>query len=576
MPIDTSIYGNIQPVKLDNPMTSYANALALQGEQQKNSLFPLQAQQMQLGLVKSQQQNQLLQQLFSNDGSGQPAQSGQSSVPGQSGTQMQLDSSGNVVGQTSGTPSKGGINLNVLNKLAATGFDTKSLFDQYKYGMDGVKRDAGAYYKDPATGEVKYYADPKTGLNINPTTNQVTTLPGAAASQAQLAGATSAATEGAKLLPLGYVGQNGRPVGGTVGQYLGDQSGQQAAPQGQPGGFVPSPVALSGDPVPPQALAILTQVANSRDPSQLQNLVANMTAGINQMPDPQKRATALANVQDEVQKIQQYWQQSQQPSQQSGSPPVLQSASEAAQAAADVQAKNAPELAYATDAAKALQAKGEHVGAQLSESQGLLQRIQESRDALTKFQAGGGMDTRVEMAKLAQSIPGMPKSVVDGIAGGSLSAAQEFQKYAAQEALQTMQQALASDTGKGAQGNRISMQLFIKNNPNIDTDPNAIEKIFNFQTKLHNELLNKSDQLTKFISDPNTVKDPSVFDNQYAHSQINSGNVQPKMTQGQAKGTAPAPPAAGGTIRVTNAADYGRVPSGSTYMAPDGTMRRKP
>lgn len=570
MPIDTSIYQNIQPVKLDNPMTSYANALALQGEIQKNSLFPLQAQQMQLGLIKSQQQNQLLQQLFGDQNSGAGSQGGQPGAPGTGGA-----------GSSGGGSAPSGINLNVLNKLAATGFDTKNLTDLYKYQTDGVKRDAGAYYKDPDTGELKYYADPSKGLTINPATNQVTTLPGAAAAQGQLAGATSAATEGAKLLPLGYVGQNGRPIGGTVGGYLGEPASGAAS---QPVAYQPPTVGFDGQPVPPQTQQSLLALAQTRDPEQLKNMYMTAMDKIGQLPDSTHKQALIQGLQTEATKIYNSWQA---PAQggapgagaQPGGAPVLQSASEAAQAAADVKARNEPGLAYSTDAAKALQAKGEHVGAQLSEAQGLLQRIQESRDALTKFKAGGGMDSRVEMAKMAQAIPGMPQSVVDGIAGGSLSAAQEFQKYAAQEALQTMQQSLASDTGKGAQGNRISMQLFIKNNPNIDTDPRAIEKIFNFQTKLHNELLNKSDMLTKYISDPNTVKDPGAFDNMYAHSQVNSGNVQPKMTQGQAKGTMPAAqqaPATGGTLRVSNAADYARVPSGSTYMAPDGTMRRKP
>jgi hypothetical protein len=195
-----------------------------------------------------------------------------------------------------------------------------------------------------------------------------------------------------------------------------------------------------------------------------------------------------------------------------------------------VKARTEPQLAQSTKEASDMADYGKTLNGHLADSQALLQRIAQSREALKKFQAGGGGDTRVQLAQWAQAIPGMRTSVVDKIAGGNLSAAQEFQKYAAQEALGTMQQALASDTGKGSQGNRIAMQLFIKNNPNIDTDPRAIEKIFNFQTQLHNQLKAQSDAYQQYKKTPGN--NPADFPNWWASEAIRRGFVTPEIKSG--------------------------------------------
>jgi hypothetical protein len=102
-----------------------------------------------------------------------------------------------------------------------------------------------------------------------------------------------------------------------------------------------------------------------------------------------------------------------------------------------------------------------------------------------------------------------------------------------------MQQALASDTGKGSQGNRVAMQLFIKNNPNIDTDPRAIEKIFNFQTQLHNQLKAQADAYQQYKSNPHN--NPADFPNWWASEAIKRGFVTPEIKSGYAKGVATPP-----------------------------------
>lgn len=605
MPLDPNISLQVQPVT--NPLTQYANVLGVQSAMQKNALLPLQLQQMQLQNQRAQQQFDMISPILTRVASGQSGGSQQPvSDPNNSALNIQ-DSNGNPVqsaspqgspqgqqgnGNQQGVPTDDGIpyTLQELGMLALAGHPGAAEALKVKQAaMQGVKFDPGSTYN--IGGKVFTVPQLDKGMQIGPN-GVVGAIPGYSETNAGIQGAQTQAQEDAKLLPLGYVSPDGRPIGGTVGGYLGAPApGQSHAsgPQGaSPGDLIiqrsnQAIKDISGFASPQDAITSLqAHVKNGDvDPQQAQMILNTMPQDPAQFPQWQLGMVRniMAARDKQIQAGPGAPQQGSAPQAAPGQPPQLQSASEAAQNAADVTARNAPNLAYATDAAKGLQAKAEAIGGQLNESQGLLQRIDQSRQALTQFKAGGGADTRVELAKYAQAFH-MPDAVVNGIAGGNLAAAQEFQKYAAQEALGTMQQALASDTGKGAQGNRISMQLFIKNNPNIDTDPNAIEKIYNFQTKLHNELLNKSDMLTKFISDPTTVKDPAVFDNLYAHSQINSGNVNPQMTRGQALGTAPQQqqqaPASGGTMRVSNAADYSKVPSGGTYMAPDGTIRRKP
>lgn len=547
MPIDTSMYGNIQPVKVDSPLNMLAQFSQIQQATNQNSLFPLQMQQLQLANAQKQQQFDILKPILqrvaggsnavaSSQGNGLVPQGGAQSSPAGSAGGNALSAQSGAQG---GIPSDDGIpySLQDLSGLALAGLPgAKEALAVKQAAMQGVKFEPGATYR---VGNSTFTV-PQLDKGMQMVNGAVQALPGYADTSAALTGANKGAE-------ISATNQNSPPDTSLQmhvnGQYVvvpGSTKAEQLANLRQHA----TSFGDSMPPMPPQLLQNIEQVKASNDPNTRTSFIQSVTnaiQGSQYLSDKQKQG-ALQQFNEKMGMGGQDATQSAQPATSLASPTDIE-VNKAAQLAG-VKQQTDPGIAYSTDAAKALATKAEHVGAQLTESQALLQRIAESRDALKQFTAGGGAEQRVQLAKIAQAIPGVPQSVVDGLAGGSLSAAQQFQKYAAQEALQTMQQALASDTGKGAQGNRISMQLFIKNNPNIDTDPNAIEKIFNFQTKLHNELLNKSDMLTKFIADPNSTKDPAVFDNQYAHSQINSGNVVPQMVTGQAKGSQPAAGAA--------------------------------
>lgn len=123
----------------------------------------------------------------------------------------------------------------------------------------------------------------------------------------------------------------------------------------------------------------------------------------------------------------------------------------------------------------------------VSNSQGLLKRLEEQRDLLKDIRAGGGSKLRAKVGELAQTL-GLPTKWADELAGGNLGATQEFTKNAVIGAMETLRQTMPA----GSRINMLEYSNFDKNNPNIDTDPRAIEKIFNFATRMYK--LNKAEQ----------------------------------------------------------------------------------
>lgn len=131
------------------------------------------------------------------------------------------------------------------------------LFNMYKYQTDGIERKPGSFYVNPTTGQREYVNDPTKGINYDPAANAVSPITGFNENAAALEGAKTTAQKEAEsrfsLLPLGYVNQDGRPIGGTIGSYINNvaeptgarpaitapsppaqRSPQQAAPAGFP------------------------------------------------------------------------------------------------------------------------------------------------------------------------------------------------------------------------------------------------------------------------------------------------------------------------------------------------------
>lgn len=130
----------------------------------------------------------------------------------------------------------GGLTLPTLQRAALLGMkNIEPLFNIHKYQKDGIERKPGTFYRNPTTGEEEYISDPTKGFNYDQKTKTVTPITGYAETIASQEGAKTRATEGAKadfnLLPLGYAGPDGRPIGGTVGNYINGLSPSQTAPQ---------------------------------------------------------------------------------------------------------------------------------------------------------------------------------------------------------------------------------------------------------------------------------------------------------------------------------------------------------
>jgi hypothetical protein len=254
MPIDPSIYGQLQPVKMENPLALALKAAQLQGFVQERDLNALKMKKAEQEMEQSGQKNKLLAMLFPQ-GAAVDERPGNALLQGAAMGDVGPTNTNAARMDSMPGPSTPGLrmDLNVMARLAAMGVKTDDMLNVYKYANDGVKREPNTYYKDPQTGKTTYFADPKSGLNFDPATNTVSALPGFSATNASIKGAETAAQEEAKsrfnLLPLGYVGKDGRPVGGTVSEYLngGTQPAASPTPASVPGTAPAGPAFVGHD-----------------------------------------------------------------------------------------------------------------------------------------------------------------------------------------------------------------------------------------------------------------------------------------------------------------------------------------
>lgn len=129
----------------------------------------------------------------------------------------------------------------------------------------------------------------------------------------------------------------------------------------------------------------------------------------------------------------------------------------------------------------------------------LMQTIQEAKEAQQNFKPGGGAGTYAHIAQIAQAF-GAPNEMVDKIANGDLSASQEFGKIANNFVMGQLRQSL-----QGVGGSRINQQefeAFTKNNPNLETDPRAIDKIFNYWSRQHNYNVAEQEAMNEYLQKP--------------------------------------------------------------------------
>lgn len=122
-----------------------------------------------------------------------------------------------------------------------------------------------------------------------------------------------------------------------------------------------------------------------------------------------------------------------------------------------------------------------NLNTQSTAAQNAVLKFSRMQQLATQFKPGAGNTEYAKAAGLAQAF-GMPKALVDGIAGGSLSAMQQFNKLAAQNTAESLRQSLGN-----TRLTNMEFGVFNKANPNIDTDPRAVPKLLAF-TKAVSEL----------------------------------------------------------------------------------------
>lgn len=143
--------------------------------------------------------------------------------------------------------------------------------------------------------------------------------------------------------------------------------------------------------------------------------------------------------------------------------------------------------------------------------------------ALEHYQTGPGAETRLAVAKAAAAI-GVPKDMVEKINRGSIADAQEIQKLAGTSALTSLKAAMDGQ-GKIAQA---EFRVFLANNPNIELDPNAIQKMHEFQAKQYQRVYAEQQAFSDYRGKGG---DPSKFPAVWSRMLDQTGLAQPATNQ---------------------------------------------
>ena len=102
-------------------------------------------------------------------------------------------------------------------------------------------------------------------------------------------------------------------------------------------------------------------------------------------------------------------------------------------------------------------------------------RLNEAENLMKEFKPGAGSRTYVDIAQKLQAV-GAPQSLVDSVAKGDLSAAQSLNKFIAQTVTANIGQMQGNPTAN-------MMNDYLKNNPDISSDPRALQRFFEFGHK---------------------------------------------------------------------------------------------
>lgn len=177
----------------------------------------------------------------------------------------------------------------------------------------------------------------------------------------------------------------------------------------------------------------------------------------------------------------------------------------------------------------------------------LMKNFQELRPLMAEMRLGPGADTRTAMAGYVKSFGAplvqagvMSQKTLDRLSGEiqggdnahAYAAAQEFSKFAVQQAMITLRHSLM-----GAGGSRININewmAFQKSNPNLDTDPEAVEKLFNFATQMYEQNRDEQSELSAYRQ---AGGDLTQWPNKWLGIAEKKGYIQPQILENYSKGT---------------------------------------
>jgi hypothetical protein len=171
---------------------------------------------------------------------------------------------------------------------------------------------------------------------------------------------------------------------------------------------------------------------------------------------------------------------------------------------------------------------------------GLMQSIGEMRTELQQVTPGPQQAWREPLSRMAARW-GAPQSMVDAIAGGgpgAFAAAQELKKLFVTTAMGQIRGQLPA----GSRLNLSEWNAFQHNNPNLETDPNAIEHIFNFWER---QFAFNNAELTQYSDYLSHGGDPMAWNGVWNQRAAAQGYIDLRQETGQARGTTPPPATAG-------------------------------
>ena len=169
-------------------------------------------------------------------------------------------------------------------------------------------------------------------------------------------------------------------------------------------------------------------------------------------------------------------------------------------------------------------------------------RLNEAEDLMSKVKTGAGTRAFADVAQKLQAI-GAPQALVDKAAGGDLSAVQSLNKFIAQSVTSSIGQMSGNPTAN-------MMNDYLKNNPDVNSDPRALQRFIDFAHK-QNEMAYEeqrflTDKVKSKALNPDThpaeaqqyILDKFVKPKEQMQNQVrNQPKGQPEASKGHGKVT---------------------------------------